>query len=236
MMLRALAPLALAISLSACGTARVASAPARPAAAPGQPELAVCTLVVKAPPPQDSLRYAYAALSVETHRLRDRDATEAFSVRRSLDKIADVLDAVPAGDGREAAARVRGQVTRLIQDSPSQGERAQATRRALEDAHAVLRRLSEGPHRGDAALRHRVEQLGEAVEMIPDDAALTRVSLAPIVTAVQRTQAAFLALSTVDQRRTRLAASSAHPDVVARATSRTHPDVVARGGAPRRAD
>ena len=163
-----------------------------------------CAARIGSAPGQGWFPYAYGALSREMGRLRESDG-RAFNVRRVLDRIADAFETLPDEDriGTQAAAEVvRAQVSRLIEGSGNQGRHAVATRRALAETHAVLRRMAEGPCRGDAALMHRISQLGEAVDAIPDDPEQQRVPLAPVLTALQRAQAALLALSTSDERRT----------------------------------
>ena len=163
-----------------------------------------CAARIGSAPGQGWFPYAYGALSREMGRLRESDG-RAFNVRRVLDRIADAFETLPDEDrvGTQAAAEVvRAQVSRLIEGSGNQARHAEATRRALAETHAVLRRMAEGPCRGDAALMHRISQLGEAVDAIPDDPEQQRVPLAPVLTALQRAQAALLALSTSDERRT----------------------------------
>jgi hypothetical protein len=200
MLLRALPALLLALSATACGTVRSEVAPRAQVAisADGAPARARSCAVGGARFDDGSFRYAYAALSTEMRRLRDPAGAATFDVRRTLDRVADVVDEIEAHD---AALRIRAEVSNMIDRSPSQGAKAQAARRALEETHEVLRRLSIGPCRGDAALGRRVEQLREAVELLPDDPNLRHVSLVPVVTALQRAQGAFLALSTSDKRR-----------------------------------
>jgi hypothetical protein len=182
--------------------------PAITAAAVAAPPVAAaprtCAARVGSAPGEGWFPYAYGALSREMQRLRE-PGRGPFDVRRALDRIADAFETLPDHEGigtRQAAETVRAQVSRMIDASPSQIEHAAATRRAFEETHTVLQRLAAGPCRGDAALMRRVDQLGEAVNAIPGDPELQRASLVPVVTALQRTQAAFLALSTSDHRRT----------------------------------
>jgi len=214
---RALPSLLLVTSLAACGTARTElGTGAAPAAAEGPAPISCAAPTGAA---RGELPYAYAALSSEMKRLRD-PGRGAFDVRRVLDKVADAVDTLPDPEGvgtRDAAMRIRGEVTRLVGASPGQGQRAQATRRALGEAHGVLRRLAEGPCSGDAALLHRIDQLAEAVQAIPDDPELAHVPLLPILTALSRTQGALLALSTADRRRPRTDASAQPGPVASRA-------------------
>lgn len=211
MLLRTCSLSVLVASLGACGAAR----PELPPAAPSEPAVAAA-----ARPRDPALFYAYTSLASEMARLRESGGRGRFSVRRALDKIADVLESLPEREGvgaGAAAVEIRSDVTQLIESSPSPGARAGATRRALERTGGVLRRLAEGPCRGDLVLLHRVDQLDEAIAALPDDPTLAHVSLGAIVVALDRTQGALLALATTDNARAWPAAAPRGELVTARA-------------------